>query len=155
MIGSSALSGRVLVRQFEQPLAAPDSDDTHVLRVTAVDDAKRWSDQFTKKRLVELRDHTAHVWMFGEHLDACEDLVEQALSDIRRALLDVPGMQSLQVGQSGLGNPDDSLRHGLLQVEPRLGVCEGEVATRLEVRKPCNDRSHERPLLLGRLVVSH
>ena len=34
-------SGRVFVRHVEQPLAAPDPNNTHVLRFTTVDDAKR------------------------------------------------------------------------------------------------------------------
>lgn len=40
-------SGLVYVRHVEQALTTPDSNDTHVLRVTPVNDAKRWPDQLT------------------------------------------------------------------------------------------------------------
>ena len=35
-----------VLRQHQQLIAAPDSDDTHVLRVAAVDDAERRADHF-------------------------------------------------------------------------------------------------------------
>ena len=110
IICGGATSARVFVRHVEQALAAPDSNDTHVLRVTPIDDAKRRPDQLAQKGLVELRDDPAHVGMIGQRLDARDDFAEQALADIGYTLFGVPGPYRFQIGECGFGEPDGNLR---------------------------------------------
>ncbi len=102
----------VRVWRSERLLDVPD-EDTHVLRVTPIDDAKQRPDQLAQKGLVELGDDPPHVRMFGECLDARDDFLDQALAHLGHVLFGVPGPYRLQIGHCRFGNPDGDLRHAV------------------------------------------
>lgn len=96
----------------------------------------------------------SRVRMVGQGLDALEDFRHQPRPDIRHPMLGIPCPHRLEIAQYGFGKTDGHRGNGLLKTEPRLGLVEGYLASRFQVRQPCNHGTHEGPLFLGFLVIT-
>lgn len=83
--------------------AAPDAHNSHRKRVAPVNDTKRRIDDLPQIVLAEFRNDTPNVRIILQTFDACDDIGDNAGADIRCALLSIPGVNILKIGQCRLG----------------------------------------------------
>jgi len=158
LAASSIGSGRVNLgpcrwRQPQQPLAAPNPNDADPRGFAAVDDPKRWVNQFAQEGLSELGNDAPDIRVSSEDLDPFEDLADEAVSDVRHPFFGVPRLNPRQVAERGLGETDFGNGHSLFHAEPGLGVGEGDLPPLLQVCQAFHNGAHEGALLLGLLEI--
>ena len=88
--------------ELEQPFAAPNTNDLHGLRGTAIDDPKRRMDRLPQGRLAELGHDPAGIRVIAEHLDTVDDLACDSGTDLGNALRAVPVRERLQISDGGV-----------------------------------------------------
>lgn len=84
-------------RQTQETFAAPHAHDPHTLRVDPVDDAEGRVDDLAQRGHAELGHDAPALVEVGKYFDRSDDLAQQALADLRCALLQVPAPNVLEV----------------------------------------------------------
>jgi len=106
-----SVSGGVGAGFLERPLAPPNPDDPNSFGLSPVDNAKRWSNQFTEKGLAKFEDDAAEIRVVGKQLDAGHHLADQAVANFRGTQFHVSGANVLQIGNCGFGDQDRDAWH--------------------------------------------
>ena len=100
-----------LAWQLEQSLTAPHADDLDVGRAPAIDNAKRWMDQFPESGLIEFGHDPSAIGKVAKDLDSSQDLRYDPAPYIPDTLDLVPVYEFLQIREGGFREADLNLRH--------------------------------------------